>query len=227
MSLISVRNLEKAFEYRGGQTFALRQITFDVEPGEFVTIMGPSGAGKSTLLNVLGMFDGLFGGEFVFRGQAVQALKPKQRQALGREHIGFVFQQFHLLDDLTVAENLDIPLSYRSVPRGERQAQVADMLDRFQIVAKKDLYPSQLSGGQQQQVAVARALIASPSVILADEPTGSLHSSQAREIMELMAQVNRAGTTIVQVTHDDEVAAYGRRVIELRDGMLVEDRSTG
>ena len=227
MSLISVRNLEKAFEYRGGQTFALRQVTFDVEPGEFVTIMGPSGAGKSTLLNILGMFDGLFGGEFVFRGRAVQELKPKQRQALGREHIGFVFQQFHLLDDLTVAENLDIPLSYRSVPRGERQAQVADMLDRFQIVAKKDLYPSQLSGGQQQQVAVARALIASPSVILADEPTGSLHSSQAREIMELMAQVNRAGTTIVQVTHDDEVAAFGRRVIELRDGMLVEDRSTG
>jgi ABC-type lipoprotein export system ATPase subunit len=227
MALISLRNVEKAFEYRGGQTFALRQITFDVEPGEFVTIMGPSGAGKSTLLNILGMFDGLFGGEFTFRGQAVHAMKPKQRQALGREHIGFVFQQFHLLDDLTVAENLDIPLSYRSVPRGERQAQVADMLDRFQIVAKKDLYPSQLSGGQQQQVAVARALIASPSVILADEPTGSLHSSQAREIMELMTEVNRAGTTIVQVTHDDAVAAYGRRVIELRDGMLVEDRSTG
>lgn len=226
MALIELRNVEKAFEYRGGQTFALRQITFDIESGEFVTIMGPSGAGKSTLLNILGMFDGLFGGQFVFEGHAVHAMKPKRRQALGRENIGFVFQQFHLLDDLTVAENLDIPLSYRSVPRGERQAQVADMLDRFQIVAKKDLYPSQLSGGQQQQVAVARALIASPSVILADEPTGSLHSSQAREIMELMTEVNRAGTTIVQVTHDDKVAAYGRRVIELRDGMLVEDRST-
>ena len=219
MALIELRNVEKAFEYRGGQTFALRQIVFDIESGEFVTIMGPSGAGKSTLLNILGMFDGLF-----FHGQAVHDMKPKHRQVLGRENIGFVFQQFHLLDDLTVAENLDIPLSYRNVPRGERQAQVADMLDRFQIVAKKDLYPSQLSGGQQQQVAVARALIASPSVIFADEPTGSLHSSQAREIMELMTEVNAAGTTIVQVTHDDKVAAYGRRVIELRDGMLVEDR---
>ena len=227
MALIELCGVEKAFEYRGGQTFALRQITFDVERGEFVTIMGPSGAGKSTLLNILGMFDGLFGGRFTFQGRAVHYMKPKHRQALGREHIGFVFQQFHLLDDLTVAENLDTPLSYRNVPRGEREAQVADMLDRFHIVAKKDLYPSQLSGGQQQQVAVARALIANPSVILADEPTGSLHSSQAREIMELLSEVNMAGTTIVQVTHDDKVAAYGRRVIELRDGMLVEDRPTG
>ncbi len=226
MALIECRNVEKAFEYRGGQTFALRQITFDIEPGELVTIMGPSGAGKSTLLNILGMLDGLFGGEYVFRDHAVRGLKPKQRQALGREHVGFVFQQFHLLDDLTVEENLDIPLSYRNVPRGERQAQVADMLDRFQIVAKKDLYPSQLSGGQQQQVAVARALIANPSVIFADEPTGSLHSSQAMEIMELLSAVNAAGTTIVQVTHDDKVAAYGRRIIELRDGMLVDDRTT-
>ena len=226
MALMELRNVEKAFEYKGGQTFALRQISFRVEPGEFVTVMGPSGAGKSTLLNILGMFDGDFGGEFVFRGEAVHALKPKQRQALGRENIGFVFQQFHLLDDLTVAENLDIPLSYRNVPRGERQATVADMLDRFQIVAKKDLYPSQLSGGQQQQVAVARALIASPTVILADEPTGSLHSSQAHEIMKLLTEVNRAGTTILQVTHDDDVAAYGRRIIELRDGLLVADRST-
>lgn len=224
MALIELHNVEKAFEYRGGQTFALRQITFDIEAGEFVTIMGPSGAGKSTLLNILGMFDGAFGGEYRFRGRMVRDLKPKQRLALGRENVGFVFQQFHLLDDLTVAENLDIPLSYRSVPRGERQAQVADMLDRFRIVAKKDLYPGQLSGGQQQQVAVARALIASPTVIFADEPTGSLHSSQAREIMELMAEVNREGTTIVQVTHDEKVAAYGRRVIELKDGMVVEDR---
>jgi ABC-type lipoprotein export system ATPase subunit len=226
MALIECRNVEKAFEYRGGQTFALRQISFDVEAGEFVTIMGPSGAGKSTLLNILGMFDGLFGGEFHFLGHPVHAVKPKQRQTLGRENIGFVFQQFHLLDDLTVEENLDIPLSYRNVPRRKRQAVVADMLDRFQIVAKKDLYPSQLSGGQQQQVAVARALIASPTVIFADEPTGSLHSSQAREIMELMNEVNGGGTTIVQVTHDDKVAGYSRRIIELRDGMIVEDRKT-
>jgi ABC-type lipoprotein export system ATPase subunit len=225
MALIECRNLEKAFEYRGGQTYALRQITFDVQSGEFVTIMGPSGAGKSTLLNILGMFDGLFGGEFRFLGQPVLDLKPKQRLSLGRDHVGFVFQQFHLLDDLTVAENLDIPLSYRNVPRRERQALVADMLDRFRIVAKKELYPSQLSGGQQQQVAVARALIAEPTVIFADEPTGSLHSSQAKEIMELMSQVNAHGTTIVQVTHDDVVAGYSHRVIELRDGMIVEDRS--
>jgi len=224
MALIELRNVEKAFEYRGGQTFALRQVTFDIERGEFVTVMGPSGAGKSTLLNILGMFDGLFGGRFSFNSHAVHDMKPKQRQILGRENVGFVFQQFHLLDDLTVAENLDIPLSYRNVPRGEREAQVADMLDQFQIVAKKDLYPSQLSGGQQQQVAVARALIAAPSIIFADEPTGSLHSSQAREIMEMLTEVNAAGTTIVQVTHDDKVAAYSRRVIELRDGMLVEDR---
>jgi len=225
-TLIGCRNVEKAFEYKGGQTFALRQITFDVGRGEFVTIMGPSGAGKSTLLNILGMFDSEFGGEFHFDGAAVHALKPRQRQALGREHVGFVFQQFHLLDDLTVAENLDIPLSYRNVPRGERQALVADMLDRFHIVGKKDLYPSQLSGGQQQQVAVARALIADPTVILADEPTGSLHSSQAREIMELMREVNAGGTTIIQVTHDDKVAAYSRRIIELRDGMIVADHAT-
>ncbi len=168
----------------------------------------------------------MFGGEFHFLGHPVHAVKPKQRQTLGRENIGFVFQQFHLLDDLTVEENLDIPLSYRNVPRRKRQAVVADMLDRFQIVAKKDLYPSQLSGGQQQQVAVARALIASPTVIFADEPTGSLHSSQAREIMELMNEVNGGGTTIVQVTHDDKVAGYSRRIIELRDGMIVEDRKT-
>jgi len=224
MPLIELRNVEKAFEYRGGQTFALRQVSFDIEPGEFVTVMGPSGAGKSTLLNILGMFDGVFGGQFMFKGMAVHDMKPKHRLALGRQNIGFVFQQFHLLDDLTVAENLDIPLSYRNVPRAEREAQVADMLDRFRIVAKKDLYPSQLSGGQQQQVAVARALIADPAVILADEPTGSLHSSQAQEIMELLAGVNAGGTTIVQVTHDEKVAAYGRRVLELRDGMLVEDR---
>ena len=209
MAAIELRNVEKAFEYRGGQTFALRQISFDVDAGEFVTIMGPSGAGKSTLLNILGMFDGQFGGEFTFLDREVRSLKPRQRQQLGRENIGFVFQQFHLLDDLTVEENLDIPLSYRSVPRRERQALVADMLDRFRIVAKKELYPSQLS-----------------SVILADEPTGSLHSSQAREIMELMSEVNAGGTTIIQVTHDETVAGYGRRVIELRDGMIVEDRAT-
>jgi ABC-type lipoprotein export system ATPase subunit len=223
MPLMALRDVEKSYEYRGGRTFVLRRITLDIEPGEFVTIMGPSGAGKSTLLNILGMMDGDFEGSFEFLDQSVQGLKPRKRIELGRDHIGFVFQQFHLLDGLTVAENLDVPLSYRNVKRKERQALVADVLDRFNIVAKKDLFPSQLSGGQQQQVAVARAVIANPSVILADEPTGSLHSSQGRDIMDLILELNRGGTTIIQVTHDDAVAEYGNRIIELRDGWVTSD----
>ena len=186
--------------------------------------MGPSGAGKSTLLAILGMFDGAWTGEYYFRGHAVHRLDNKARLALNRRHIGFVFQQYHLLDDLAVAENLDVPLSYRNVPKDQRAAIVADALDRFQIVGKKDLYPRQLSGGQQQLVGVARAVIARPSLLLADEPTGNLHSSQAREIMELFKQLNMAGTTIIQVTHSEENAAVGNRVITLKDGWVVEDR---
>jgi ABC-type lipoprotein export system ATPase subunit len=186
--------------------------------------MGPSGAGKSTLLAILGMFDGAWTGEFQFRGHPVHRLDNKARLALNRRHIGFVFQQYHLLDDLTVAENLDVPLSYRNVPKDQRVAIVADTLDRFQIVGKKDLYPRQLSGGQQQLVGVARAVIARPALLLADEPTGNLHSSQAREIMELFRQLNLAGTTIIQVTHSEANAAAGHRVITLRDGWVVEDR---
>ena len=223
MPLIALRDIEKSYEYRGGRTFVLRRVTLDVEAGEFVTIMGPSGAGKSTLLNILGMMDGEFEGSFGFMDQPVQSLKPRKRIELGRDHIGFVFQQFHLLEGLTVAENLDVPLSYRNVKRKEREALVADVLDRFNIVAKKDLFPSQLSGGQQQQVAVARAVIADPSVILADEPTGSLHSSQGHEIMALLSELNRNGTTIIQVTHDEAVAEYGDRIIELRDGWVTSD----
>jgi ABC-type lipoprotein export system ATPase subunit len=221
--LIALRNLEKAFPLGKSQTYVLRKITLDITKGDFVSIMGPSGAGKSTLLHILGMHDADWTGEYDFLDQPVHALKPKHRQALGKAHIGFVFQSYHLLDDLTVAENLDVPLSYRNVPRSERQALVADTLDRFQIVGKKDLYPSQLSGGQQQLVGVARAVIAKPRVLLADEPTGNLHSSQGKEIMDLFKTLNEAGTTIVQVTHSEVNAAYGRRVVELRDGWMVQE----
>jgi ABC-type lipoprotein export system ATPase subunit len=184
--------------------------------------MGPSGAGKSTLLHVLGMHDAAFTGEYEFVGYKVHALGRKERQELQKKHIGFVFQSYHLLDDLTVYENLEVPLSYRDVKRSERQAIVADVLDRFHIVGKKDLYPSQLSGGQQQLVGVARAVVANPKVILADEPTGNLHSDQGREIMELFRKLNEQGTTIVQVTHSDVNAAYGNRIINLRDGWVVQ-----
>ena len=218
--LISLRNVEKAHKAGSGVTYVLRRVTLDIAAGEFVTIMGPSGAGKSTLLAILGMLDPVFTGEYYFRGLPVHAMDLRKRQSYAREQIGFVFQQYHLLDDLTVAENLSVPLDYRGVPKGERAARVADALDRFNIVGKKDLYPSQLSGGQQQLVGIARAVVAEPSLILADEPTGNLHSAQAREIMELFARLNAAGTTIVQVTHSEENAAYGRRTIRLRDGWM-------
>ena len=223
--MIRLRNVEKAYAYKGGQTFVLRQINLDIAAGDFVTIMGPSGSGKSTLLAILGMLDRDYTGEYWFRDQAVHDMNVKQSNALNKANIGFVFQQFHLLDDLTVYENLDIPLSYRDVPRGERQARVAEILDRFQIVGRKDLYPTQLSGGQQQQVAVALAVIANPSVVLADEPTGSLHWSQGRQIVELLRGLNETGTTIVQVTHDDRVAAYGRRIVELADGWIAGEKA--
>jgi putative ABC transport system ATP-binding protein len=221
--LISLRDIEKSFPQGGGRTYVLRRVTVDIRPGEFVSIMGPSGAGKSTLLHILGMHDSDWRGEYFFLGQAVHSLNPRQRAELHKKHIGFVFQSYHLLDDLTVYENLEVPLSYRNIARKERQAMVADALDRFQIVAKKDLYPNQLSGGQQQLVGVARAVIASPEVLLADEPTGNLHSTQGKEIMELFGTLNRAGTTIIQVTHSDANAAYGTRVIHLRDGWIVND----
>lgn len=218
--MIRLRNVEKCFKTRAGMTYVLRQINLDIEEGEFITIMGPSGAGKSTLLSILGMLDASWEGEFYFDGVAVHTLNAKQRAELNKKNIGFVFQQYHLLDDLTVAENLDVPLSYRDVRRSERQARVADVLDRFGIVGKKDLFPSQLSGGQQQLVGVARAVIANPRLILADEPTGNLHTSQGREIMELFKRLNREGTTIVQVTHSEQNAAYGNRIIQLSDGWM-------
>src|SRR5918911_282338 len=219
--MISLRNVEKFFEQGPTKTYVLRRITMDIKPGEFVSIMGPSGAGKSTLLAILGMFDSAWTGEYYFWEQPVHKLDKKRRNELHKQHIGFVFQSYHLLDHLTVYENLEIPLSYKDVKKGERQAIVADVLDRFQIVGKKDLYPNQLSGGQQQLVGIARAVIANPKIILADEPTGNLHSSQGKEIMELFKKLNDAGTTIIQVTHSETNAAYGNRVIQLSDGWVV------
>ncbi len=218
--MIRLNNVDKFYPAGAGKFFVLRRITLDIQEGEFVTIMGPSGAGKSTLLSILGMLDGAWTGEYHFLEQPVHKLTVKQRAELNKKYIGFVFQQYHLLDNLTVAENLDIPLSYRDFKASERQATVADTLDRFQIVGKKDLFPSQLSGGQQQLVAVARAIIAKPKLILADEPTGNLHSDQGREIMELFKKLNGAGTTIIQVTHSETNAAYGNRIVRLVDGWI-------
>ena len=221
--MIRLTNVEKSYATKAGETFVLRRIGLEIAAGDFVTIMGPSGAGKSTLLSILGMLDHEWRGEYRLLDQDVHALKPRQRIELNKKHIGFVFQQYHLLDNLTVAENLDIPLSYRNVRASERAAIVADTLDRFQIVGKKDLYPNQLSGGQQQLVGVARALIAKPQLLLADEPTGNLHSDQGREIMRLFKKLNDEGTTIIQVTHSEENASYGNRIIRLRDGWIVND----
>ncbi len=218
--MIALRGLEKSYQQGRTRTFVLRQIDLDIAEGEFVTIMGPSGAGKTTLLSILGMLDGEWSGEFFFYDQPVHKLKNQERLALGKKYIGFVFQQYHLLDDLTVAENIDLPLSYRDVKHKQRQGIVADILDRFRIVAKKDLYPPQLSGGQQQLVAVARAVAGAPKVILADEPCGSLHSSQGKMIMDLLKDLNTEGTTIVQVTHNEDWAAYGDRIIQLFDGWI-------
>ena len=222
-TLMSVRGLEKSFAHGTSRTFVLRRISFDVKDGEFISIMGPSGAGKSTLLHILGMHDSAWTGEYFFHDHPVHKLSPKDRAKLHKQNIGFVFQSYHLLDHLTVYENLDVPLSYRDIRKSEREAIVCDVLDRFQIVGKKDLYPNQLSGGQQQLVAVARAIVHNPKVILADEPTGNLHSSQGKEIMELFKKLNEAGTTIVQVTHSEINAACGSRVIQLRDGWIVNE----
>jgi putative ABC transport system ATP-binding protein len=219
--MIRLQDVEKSYQTGAGRTWVLRRISLEIDQGEFITFMGPSGAGKSTLLAILGMLDADWSGEYHLFDQAVHRLPPRARTELNKKNVGFVFQQFHLLDDLTVAENLEVPLSYRDLPGSERKAMVADTLDRFQIVGKKDLFPGQLSGGQQQLVAVARAVIARPKLLLADEPTGNLHSSQGEEIMALFGELNRQGTTIVQVTHSEKNAAHGRRIINLRDGWMV------
>jgi putative ABC transport system ATP-binding protein len=221
--MIQLKNLERSYKLPAGQFWVLRRVNLEIREGEFITIMGPSGAGKSSLLNVLALLDDAWDGEFWFGEQAVHQMKRKQRADLAKRKVGMVFQSYHLLDDLTVKENIDLPLSYKDIPQKQRQGMVADTLDRFQIVAKKDLFPSQLSGGQQQLVGIARAVIHKPALLLADEPTGNLHSSQAKEIMELFRELNQQGTTIVQVTHSDTNAAYGSRTIQLRDGWLVSD----
>ena len=221
--MIDLHHLERSYKTGPTETFILRHIELTIQQGEFLTIMGPSGAGKSSLLNILAMLDDQWRGEFRFDDVAVQSLGRKQRADLARRRIGMVFQSYHLLDDLTVAENIDLPLSYKDIARSERQALVADTLDRFNIVAKKDLFPSQLSGGQQQLVGIARAVIHRPALLLADEPTGNLHSEQAAEIMQLFRKLNGQGTTVVQVTHSEANAAYGSRVIEIRDGWLTRD----
>jgi ABC-type lipoprotein export system ATPase subunit len=224
--MIRLRDIEKSYRTGFSRSYVLRQVNLDIEEGEFVTIMGPSGAGKSTLLGILGMLDGDFSGEYYLVDHPTHKMRPKDRIELNKRYIGFVFQSYHLLDDLTVYENLDVPLSYRNIARKERAAMVADTLDRFNIVGKKDLYPSQLSGGQQQLVGVARAVIAKPKLILADEPTGNLHSAQGEEIMELFSKLNREGTTVIQVTHSEKNAQYGNRIIQLKDGWVESDLPT-
>jgi putative ABC transport system ATP-binding protein len=223
--LIQLRSLEKAYEAGGSQFFVLRRINLDIQPGEFVTIMGPSGAGKSSLLSILGMLDSAWTGEYFFLGEPVHKLNVKKRNELHKANIGFVFQSYHLIDNLTVFENLEIPLSYRNLPHKERVSLVCDILDRFNIVGKKDLFPNQLSGGQQQLVGVARAVIQNPKLILADEPTGNLHSAQGDEIMQLFTKLNDGGTTIIQVTHSERNATFGKRIIQLKDGWVVSSDS--
>lgn len=224
--LIQLRNLEKSFEAGAQKFYVLRRVSLDIQPGEFVTIMGPSGAGKSTLLSILGMLDGTWSGEYFFNENAVHKMNVKQRNELHKYNIGFVFQSYHLIDSLTVYENLEVPLSYKNIPNKERASMVCDVLDRFNIVGKKDLFPNQLSGGQQQLVGVARAVIQNPKLILADEPTGNLHSAQGEEIMQLFKKLNEAGTTIIQVTHSEKNAAYGSRIITVKDGWVVSDTPT-
>ncbi len=221
--MISLRNIEKFFEHGPTKTYVLRRINLEIKEGEFISIMGPSGAGKSTLLHLLGMHDSAWTGEYRFFDRPIQKLNKKDRSELYKKYIGFVFQSYHLLDSLTVYENLDIPLSYRNIKKSERESIVCDTLDRFNMVGKKDLFPNQLSGGQQQLVAVARSMIANPKLILADEPTGNLHSTQGKEIMELFKKLNEEGTTIVQVTHNEKNAEYGHRIVYIEDGWITKN----
>jgi len=218
--MIKLTNIEKYYSNKLIKTFVLRQINLEIKEGEFITIMGPSGAGKSTLLYILGMLDKPSGGEYYFFDEPVHKMSDKKLTELHKSYIGFVFQQYHLIDELTVYENIETPLLYQKIKGGERKGLVADILDRFNMVAKKDLFPNQLSGGQQQLAAIARAVIARPKLILADEPTGNLHSDQGKEIMDLLKKLNDQGTTIIQVTHSDVNAAYGNRIIKLKDGWI-------
>lgn len=222
--MLELKHISKWYNVGGKPTFILKDINLSIQPGEFVSIMGPSGSGKSTLLHILGMLDDASEGEFYFMDQAVHTLKEKQRSHLYKQHIGFVFQAYHLIDELTVYENIETPLIYQNVKGSERKAMVADILDRFNIVGKKDLFPTQLSGGQQQLVGIARALIAKPQLLLADEPTGNLNSKQGEDIMELFKTLNNEGVTIIQVTHSEKNAGYGSRIIHLLDGRIEQEQ---
>lgn len=224
--MIELKNIEKYYANKGIKSYILRHVTTTIKQGEFVSIMGPSGAGKSTLLNILGMLEEPTYGQYEFMGEDVLSLNERKRIELYRNHIGFVFQAYHLIDEMTVAENIEAPLLYKKVSGSERKSRIADILDRFNMVAKKDLFPNQLSGGQQQLVGIARALVAQPSIILADEPTGNLQSTQALQIMELFKKLNEEeGITIVQVTHSEVNANYGSRVLHLLDGVIKEDKN--
>jgi putative ABC transport system ATP-binding protein len=221
--LLELKKIFKWVNVGGTRTFILKDINLKVNEGEFLSIMGPSGSGKSSLLNVIGMLDDFDEGEYHFMHESVHKMKEKQRSSLYKQYIGFVFQAYHLIDELTVYENIETPLIYQDIKTSERKAMVADMLDRFQIVGKKDLFPTQLSGGQQQLVGIARALIGKPRLILADEPTGNLNSKQGEEIMDLFKQLNKEGVTIIQVTHSEKNAEYGTRIIHLLDGRIEKD----
>ncbi len=221
--MIQLKNIYKWVNTGSNRTFLLKDINLNIKQGEFLSVMGPSGSGKSTLLNVMGMLDDANEGEYMFMDQDVLKLKEKQRSEIYKSHIGFVFQAYHLIDELTVYENIETPLIYQNIKSAERKAMVADMLDRFQIVGKKDLFPTNLSGGQQQLVGIARALIVKPKLILADEPTGNLNSKQGEEIMDIFKDLNNEGVTIVQVTHSEKNAAYGTRIIHLLDGRIEKE----
>jgi putative ABC transport system ATP-binding protein len=221
--MIKMKEITKFYSSGFVKTFVLRNIDLDVAEGEFLTIMGPSGAGKSTLLHIIGMLDSPSSGEYFFYDKPVHRLSERQLSDLHKNHIGFVFQSYHLIDDLTVYENLETPLLYKKVKGSERKGKIAEMLDRFNMVAKKDLFPNQLSGGQQQKVAVARAIIINPRLILADEPTGNLNTKEGTEVMDLLKELNEGGTTIIQVTHSEKNAEYGKKIINLLDGWIVEE----
>lgn len=224
--MIKLRDLDKYVDSKFQRTFILKGIDLDIEEGEFVTIMGPSGAGKSTVMNIIGMLDEQSAGEYYFLDQPVHKMKERHKSEMHKHHIGFIFQAYHLIDELTVYENIETPLLYKGVKSAVRKSMVAEMLDRFQMVAKKDLFPEQLSGGQQQLVGVARAIVGQPRILLADEPTGNLHSEQGEDIMEIFRKLNEDGMTIVQVTHSEKCASFGKRTIRMVDGQLVSDTLT-
>jgi putative ABC transport system ATP-binding protein len=224
--MISLKNIFKYYDSKFQRTFVLKDINLNIAEGEFVTVMGPSGAGKSTLLNIIGMLDEPNEGEYLFLDQQAHLIKDNKKVEFHRNYMGFIFQAFHLIDEMTVYENIETPLIYKGIKSSERKGMIAEMLDRFNMVAKKDLFPNQLSGGQQQIVGIARAIVGKPRLLLADEPTGNLHADQGREIMNILKKLNEEGITIIQVTHNEEFAKAGNRIVRLADGRKESDDST-